>query len=62
MFDKLFLFRWLEIRLDFCGNAIIFFAALLAVLQRDNLDAGKIGLSLTYALVVSHFKIIVFIF
>lgn len=46
--------RWLAIRLDFCGNVIIFFAALLAVLQRDNLDAGKIGLSITYALMITQ--------
>ncbi|KAF8763126.1 Multidrug resistance-associated protein 1 like [Argiope bruennichi] len=45
--------RWLAIRLDFCGNFIIFFAALFAVLQRDSLDAGKVGLSVTYALMVT---------
>lgn len=49
------LFRWLAIRLDFCGNVFIFFAALLAVLQRDSLDPGKIALSITYALMVSTF-------
>ncbi|GIX88296.1 multidrug resistance-associated protein 1 [Caerostris darwini] len=45
--------RWLAIRLDFCGNIIIFFAALFAVLQKDSLDAGKVGLSVTYALLVT---------
>ncbi|GBM52169.1 Multidrug resistance-associated protein 1 [Araneus ventricosus] len=45
--------RWLAIRLDFCGNFIIFFAALFAVLQKDSLDAGKVGLSVTYALMVT---------
>ncbi|XP_054711811.1 multidrug resistance-associated protein 1-like [Uloborus diversus] len=45
--------RWLAIRLDFCGNFIIFFAALLAVLQKDDLKAGQVGLSVTYALLVT---------
>ncbi|GFT34184.1 multidrug resistance-associated protein 1 [Nephila pilipes] len=45
--------RWLAIRLDFCGNIIIFFAALFAVLQKDSLDPGKVGLSVTYALLVT---------
>ncbi|PRD31029.1 UNVERIFIED_CONTAM: Canalicular multispecific organic anion transporter 1 [Trichonephila clavipes] len=45
--------RWLAIRLDFCGNIIIFFAALFAVLQKDSLDPGKVGLSVTYALLAT---------
>ena len=31
------------------GNIIILFAALFAVLGRDTLDPGLVGLSLTYA-------------
>ncbi|XP_042906948.1 multidrug resistance-associated protein 1 isoform X2 [Parasteatoda tepidariorum] len=46
--------RWLSIRLDFIGNMIIFFAALFSVLQRDNLDAANVGLSVTYALMVTQ--------
>ena len=52
-------FRWLAIRLEFLGNIIILFAVLFAVLQRNyhdvfgRIDAGLVGLSITYALQVS---------
>ena len=45
--------RWLAIRLETFGNLIIFCAALLAVLGRDNLTPGLIGLSISYALAVT---------
>ena len=35
------------------GNFIIFFAALFAVLGRDTMNAGLVGLSISYALQVS---------
>ncbi|EKX43712.1 hypothetical protein GUITHDRAFT_72771 [Guillardia theta CCMP2712] len=48
--------RWLGVRLEFLGNMSVFFAALLAVLQsaQDRTSAGLIGLSITYALEVTH--------
>ncbi|OWF40077.1 Multidrug resistance-associated protein 1 [Mizuhopecten yessoensis] len=46
--------RWLAIRLEFVANCIVFFAALFAVLGRDELSAGLVGLSITYALNVTQ--------
>jgi len=45
--------RWLGIRLETVGNLTIFFAALFAVLGRDSLDAGIVGLSVSYALQIT---------
>lgn len=42
--------RWLAIRLEFLGNLVVFFSALFAVLSRDSLDSGLVGLSISYAL------------
>ncbi|CAH0714289.1 unnamed protein product, partial [Brenthis ino] len=46
--------RWLAIRLEMIGNLIIFFAALFAVLGRDTINAGLVGLSVSYALQVTQ--------
>lgn len=46
-------YRWLAIRLEFIGNSVVFFACLFAVLGRDTLTGGIVGLSITYALNVS---------
>ena len=44
--------RWLAVRLEFAGNIVILFAAVFAVLARDTINPGLVGLSLTYALQV----------
>ena len=44
--------RWLAVRLEVIGNLVIFFAALFAVLSRNTLDGGDVGLSLSYSLTV----------
>lgn len=46
--------RWLAIRLEMVGNLIIFMSTLFAVLGRDTLSAGLVGLSITYALTVTQ--------
>eukprot|EP00049_Salpingoeca_infusionum_P023551 m.12723 g.12723 ORF g.12723 m.12723 type:complete len:1556 (+) comp5858_c0_seq1:79-4746(+) len=46
--------RWLALRLESIGNLIIFFAALFAVLDRDKISAGVVGLSLSYAMSVTQ--------
>uniref|UniRef100_A0A3Q2YDD4 ATP binding cassette subfamily C member 2 n=1 Tax=Hippocampus comes TaxID=109280 RepID=A0A3Q2YDD4_HIPCM len=46
--------RWLAIRLEFVGNLVVFFAALLAVISRDSLDSGMVGLSISYSLNVTQ--------
>ena len=45
--------RWLHVFLDTLGNLVIFFAALFAVLQKDSLSGGQVGLSVSFALQVS---------
>ncbi|GAA6077114.1 canalicular multispecific organic anion transporter 1, partial [Tachysurus ichikawai] len=42
--------RWLAIRLESLGNLVVFFSALFAVISRDSLDSGLVGLSISYAL------------
>lgn len=46
--------RWLAVRLETIGNIVILFAALFAVLARDVMDPGLVGLSLSYALTVTQ--------
>nr|XP_061805833.1 multidrug resistance-associated protein 1-like [Nerophis lumbriciformis] len=42
--------RWLAIRLEFVGNCIVSSAALFAVIARENLSPGIMGLAISYAL------------
>nr|XP_039264358.1 multidrug resistance-associated protein 1-like [Styela clava] len=46
--------RWLAVRLEFVGNAIVFFAALSAVLSRETLSGSVAGLSISYALTITQ--------
>ena len=46
--------RWLAVRLESVGNIIIFSSALLAVLGKDTLTPGLVGLSVSYALSVTQ--------
>lgn len=46
-------YRWLSLRLEFIGNLLIFFAALFAVISRDRIAGGLVGLSVTYVLQVN---------
>jgi ATP-binding cassette, subfamily C (CFTR/MRP), member 1 len=49
--------RWLAVRLEFLGSIIIFGAAILAVVtvyMTGNIDAGLVGLSVSYALSVTQ--------
>ncbi|XP_014222082.1 multidrug resistance-associated protein 1 isoform X9 [Trichogramma pretiosum] len=46
--------RWLAIRLEMVGNFIIFFAALFAVLDKQEMSSGLVGLSISYALQITQ--------
>ncbi|XP_006807938.1 multidrug resistance-associated protein 1 [Neolamprologus brichardi] len=49
--------RWLAIRLEFVGNCIVSFAALFAVVARQSLSPGIMGLSISYALQCERLRI-----
>ncbi|XP_033088059.1 multidrug resistance-associated protein 1-like isoform X3 [Trachypithecus francoisi] len=46
--------RWLSVRLEFLGNLMVLFAALLAVLAGNSIDSATVGLSISYALNIIH--------
>lgn len=48
--------RWLALRLEFIGAAILFFASLFAVIARETIAPGLVGLSVAYALQVDTYS------
>ena len=46
-------YRWLSLRLDFLGNVVIFLTAAFVVIERD-LDAGSVGLIISYAMNITQ--------
>ncbi|KAL4641040.1 canalicular multispecific organic anion transporter 1 [Arapaima gigas] len=46
--------RWLAMRLESLGNLVVFFSALFAVISRESMDSGMVGLSISYALNVTQ--------
>ncbi|XP_052898198.1 multidrug resistance-associated protein 1-like [Anopheles moucheti] len=47
--------RWLSVRLEMIGSFVVLFAALFAILARDSIGQATVGVSISYALQISHF-------
>ena len=47
-------YRWIGIYAELIGDLIILCTALFAVLSKGSIDAGLVGLSLSYAMSVRH--------
>lgn len=54
--------RWLSVRLESMGNLVVFFAAMFAVIARESLDPGLVGLSISYSLSVTIFFLMLAVF
>lgn len=46
--------RWLAVRLEMVGALVVLFACLFAVLARETINPAVVGLSISYALQISH--------
>lgn len=46
--------RWLNVRLELIGTFVLLFAILFAILNKDTITGGAIGLSISYALQVTQ--------
>ncbi|CAK8671761.1 unnamed protein product [Clavelina lepadiformis] len=45
--------KWLALHLEVVGNLIVLFAAIFAVVQRKHIEAGIVGLSISYSLQIT---------
>ncbi|CAK8671759.1 unnamed protein product [Clavelina lepadiformis] len=45
--------RWLALRLEVVGNLIVLFAAIFAVVERNNIEPSIVGLSISYSLQIT---------
>ncbi|CAH1406917.1 unnamed protein product [Nezara viridula] len=52
-FSSIIAGRWLSVRLQMIGNFIIFFATLFAIIGKDSLSPGIVGLSVSYTLQIT---------
>jgi len=50
------IFRWIGVIVEFLSNVLVLAAAIFAIVS-DDLNAGEVGLSLTYAVQVTQNKI-----
>lgn len=48
-----FEFRWLGVRLEVLAFTMVFLATLAAVLERDSVSPGIVGLSLSYSMLIT---------
>lgn len=46
--------RWLGVRLEIITNLLTLFVVITSVFMRDRLTAGTVGLTITYALQITH--------